>query len=662
MLGRLLILILLPGYMLAQPNNDVEALINSIIAQGDETNNLSYYDLLVYYYENPINLNRADRNDLHQLNLLTNDQIEKILQHRETAGTFKSVYELQSVDGLNIKDIKRVRPFIIVISGNNLKDSFKGIANGSHNYTTASYSRILEDMRGFTEAVYLGSPDKVQMRLRLRNPGKLSVGLAMQKDPGEPWLHNTKIKSPDYLTGHIYLENHGRLDQLALGDYRLQFGQGLVLGAGFMAGKNVETVGSIKQSSLGVLPYSSVTEANFFRGLATCVRLSNRIDLSVFYSNQHLDATVLPDDKNKVSSIRTGGLHRTASEIAAMDQLHEQVWGSAIIYRDSRFSIGGLVVSSQFNKFLQPSSQAYNYYRFSGTRLMNVSLFGEYRFNNFTWFGELAKSIGSGLGVNTGLLGQVSRYAGISLLVRYLEKDFHSLYGQSFTERSVLGNENGIYWGLKLNPLRAVTISAYYDIYHFPWLTSSTAAPAHGTDIMARLEYRFNRENMVFFQLRSEVAEVSVNGAMTDQVGDNRILKSIINFDYASSSALNFRSRIQYNRFNRSENGLLILQDINYNTLKFGLSGRFMIFDTESFISRQYVYEKDMLYTFNSRAFFGRGFNYYILVKYKPIRSLSLRAKLSFTEYADVGEIGSGYNLIQGNTRTQVTAQLHYKF
>jgi hypothetical protein len=289
-------------------------------------------------------------------------------------------------------------------------------------------------------------------------------------------------------------------------------------------------------------------------------------------------------------------------------------------------------------------------------------LFGEYRLNNFTLFGELAKSEHAGMAVNSGILGQISRYAGLSIALRYLEQDFHSLYGRSFTERNVLGNENGIYWGLKLHPSKNISVAGYYDIYRFSWMTSSSAAQASGKDIMVRLEYKLSKVNKAFIQVRSEQVESAVPAVPVKQTGTSKIIKGIINFDFATTSALSFRSRMQYNRFDQKESGVLILQDINYNSIKFGISGRVLLFDTESFDTRQYVYEKDMLFTYNTRAFFGKGVSYYLIVKYKPLRALSLRAKISYTEHLGVNQIGSGYNLIDGNARTQVTGQLHYKF
>lgn len=662
MLIRVLILLILPGLVFSQSRLDIEEHINKIISQGDDTNNSRYYDLLVYYLENPIDLNKANANELMLLDLLSKEQVDQILNHRVATGSFDNIYELQAIESLSTADIRLIMPFIIIVEDYNLLESFKAIGGSGNSYLASSYSRLLEQARGFSEGVYLGSPDKAQFRLRLRNPGKLSIGLAAQKDPGEPWLHDTQVKQPDYLTGHIYLEKHGRVKQLAVGDYRMQFGQGLLLGAGFMAGKNVETVTSVKQSTLGVLPYSSVAEDKFFRGAGLNIEIVRGLDVAMFYSYKYLDATISSDDPTIVSSIRSGGFHRTSSEINSRNSLQEKAWGAAINYSGSALSMGVLMLSNRFDKNIIPADQLYNHHKFSGNHVTNLSWFGEYRFNSFTWFGEIAKSIDAGWGINSGLIGQVSRYAGLSLSLRLLEKDFYSFYGQSFTERSSLGNENGIYWGIKLYPGRKVTISSYYDIYSFPWLISSTSAPAHGRDMMARVEYQFSKTNKAFVQARSEIVETSINHTPIDQIAENKILKTIINFDYSSSANLSFRSRVQYNIFNKNEAGFLALQDINYSNLMFGLSGRVLLFDTDSYATRQYVYEKDMLYSFTTRAFYGRGISYYLLIKYKPLRALSMRGKISYTEYIGVSEIGSGNNLIEGNTRTQISFQLHYKF
>ena len=644
---------------------EIENHINNIIRQGDEAENQNYYNLLLYYYDNPIDINKTNFEELTQLAILTTEQISELLAHINTTGEFMGIYELQVLPSFSLQDVKNITPFIAITKETSLAKTVLGLFDGRSNYATLGYSRVNQEAKGYISNAYIGSPDRVQMRLRLRNPGHLSVGLSAQKDPGETWLNKSSLPTPDYLSGHIFLENQGRIKQFVLGDYRLQFGQGLVLGAGFMVGKNVETVASVKQSSLGVLPYGSINESNYFRGSGLTLKLTESLQLSMFYSNQHLDATVVDDSLlQAVSSIRTSGLHRTNSEIKASNQLHEQAWGSAITYETKRFSTGILLVNTQFDKPIIPQSRDYNIYRFTGKSLLNYSWFGQYNAGSFLFFSEVAKTQNAGMAINLGVIGSISKYISLSLLYRSFAKDFHSLYGLPFTERGSIGNEKGLYWGIKLYPFSRVTISAYYDMYQFPWIISTTAAPANGSDYLVRLEYNINEKVKMFIQMRNENSQVKENTGTVYTNQPVQILKSIINFDYNLENSLTFRSRIQFNRFTKvsSENGWLFYQDINYNIMKFGVTGRILLFDTESYASRQYAYEKDMLFTFNTRVFNGRGLNYYIIMKFKPARGLSLRLKWSYMQYANQHEIGSGNDLILGNHKSQITGQLHYSF
>ncbi len=658
-----LVVVSLAGHLPAQERGiDIEAHIARLIQQGDEAENQGYYDLLLYYFDNPIDLNKTTGQELAQLGLLTRQQIADILAHIEATGKFMRIYELQALPSFTLADIKAIRPFITVSVDATLHKTLKGLFKGKTNYTTLGYSRLTQTALGYRNGAYLGSPDRMQLRFRLRNPGHASLGFSAQKDPGEPWLSNARIPRPDYLSAHAYLENQGRVKQLVVGDYRLQFGQGLVLGAGFMVGKNIETVATIKQATLGILPYTSITENRFFRGGGLAVTLTKGLTVTLFYSNQKLDATPADSAATVVSAIRTSGLHRTAAEVQAKDQLHEQVWGTAITLDLARFSTGMVIVNSLFDKTIVPPARDYNKFKFTGNKLVNYSWFGQYQAGSFLVFGEVAQTGKAGMGINLGLIGSISKFVSLSMLYRKFDPDFQSLYGLPFAERGTIGNESGFYWGIQLYPLRKLAIAAYYDMYRFPWLTATTAAPATGLDYMVRLSYALSEEANAFVQLRHESGRQRENRGPTFVNQPVTLLKSVINFDYNLEHPLTFRSRAQYNLSGGAEAGWLLYQDINYSHLKIGVTARILVFDTDSFNARQYAYEKDMLFTYTTRMFNGQGVSYYLIIKYKPLRHLALRCKWSYTEYAGHNEIGSGNDLLEGNRRTQITAQLHYVF
>ena len=123
---------------------------------------------------------------------------------------------------------------------------------------------------------------------------------------------------------------------ITLGDYQIQYGQGLVFGAGFGSGKGSETINTVKRNSTGIRPYGSVLESGFFRGAATTVKIKNT-ELSMFYSRLKQDANLINDTtysdfEEFVNSIQSTGLHRTASELQAKNQITEQAMGGVAEY------------------------------------------------------------------------------------------------------------------------------------------------------------------------------------------------------------------------------------------------------------------------------------------------------------------------------------------
>ena len=88
------------------------------IAENNEDEDIDYttlFDLLSFYYEHPINLNKKNiLDDLTQLRLLNQFQINALLDHIEKHGKLITIYELQVLDLFNMNDIRRLMPFVLV--------------------------------------------------------------------------------------------------------------------------------------------------------------------------------------------------------------------------------------------------------------------------------------------------------------------------------------------------------------------------------------------------------------------------------------------------------------------------------------------------------------------------------------------------------------------
>ncbi|RYF56088.1 MAG: helix-hairpin-helix domain-containing protein, partial [Cytophagaceae bacterium] len=117
--------------------------------QTEGTDYQAVFDNLAQLYSNPLDLNRASRDELAATLLLTERQITSLLTYRETNGDLLAVAELQAIPDFDVPSIQRLRPFVTIRSGTFTAD----LPSPTDNYLIARYERTLETQKGFTEAI-----------------------------------------------------------------------------------------------------------------------------------------------------------------------------------------------------------------------------------------------------------------------------------------------------------------------------------------------------------------------------------------------------------------------------------------------------------------------------------------------------------------------------
>jgi hypothetical protein len=135
-------------------------------------------------------------------------------------------------------------------------------------------------------------------------------------------------------------------------------------------------------------------------------------------------------------------------------------------------------------------------------------------------------------------------------------------------------------------------------------------------------------------------------------LGDNWILKNRIEL-------------IQYVEGQKDASlGYLVFQDVLYRPKEkfYELSMRYALFQSDSYDSRIYTYENDVLYAFSIPAFSGKGSRAYLMLRLKAHRNIDFWARIAQTWYADRFTIGSGLETIEGKTRTDIKLQMRWKF
>jgi hypothetical protein len=665
---------------------DVNQKVESIAEQTDA--DLDYTDLLEqlsYYLKHPINLNNTDATELDKLMVLNDVQISNLLTHIEKNGKLISLYELQSISGFDLETIYKLLPYVYV--SNDIKNrhfSFKEMLANSNSQFFVRYQQVLEEQKGFlpiTDSAleanpnsrYMGDADKIFAKYRFTYYNNISFGVTAEKDAGEEFFKGSQKNGFDFYSAHFYVGGFGVLKALAIGDYQVQYGQGLTLWSGLGFGKSSDAVG-IKKNGQGIKPYTSVDENLFMRGIATTVGFKD-VELSLFYSNKKIDGNVTGSDTltNEVlyiSSLQETGLHSTPNEVADKDAIGETIYGSHLCYKTKKINVGATAFKSLYSADLQRDLQLYNQFEFTGKENSNIGIDYSYIFKNMNIFGEASQSESGGRAFMSGCLLSLDQKVALSLLYRNYEKDYQALYSSAFADGSSTANEKGVFAGVVLKPIRAFSITAYMDNISFPWLKYRVDAPSKALDYLFQVNWKPSKKLEMYVRYRQETKPLNASdpNALFDITLPTLKQNYRFNAAYKVSTTITLKNRVEFTRYQigseSPQNGYLIYQDISFKKMKFpfSFSARYALFDSDTYDSRIYAYENDVLYSYSIPAFYYKGSRYYITARYSISRNWDVWVRFAQTYYNNKTVISSGLNEIEGHTHSDVKVQVRFKF
>jgi hypothetical protein len=669
---------------------DMENFVEDLFGMQRENEDYEeLYEGLLQFLLNPINLNKVGPEGLKSLYVLSPGQIQHFFNYREKFGSLISIYELQAIPEFDLETIYKILPFVVIEDKVLHRGSlWNRLAETKDAYFIFRQKRVWEIRRGFTApdtlsngnltSRYKGDPNSLYGRFRMQQSKDFSMGLTFDKDPGEEFIWNphTNRFGFNFLSYHFTLYDRGKWSALSIGDYQLQFGQGLVFGAGFSPGKGAETITTVRRSSVGIRPYTARLEFGFFRGFAA-TRQIGPLKLTIMASNAPRDANLqISQDSLEwgqaiITSLQRSGLHRTPTEISYKNQAREKNLGANIQYSslDKRLQLGSNTLYTEFSQPFIRNSRVYNQFEFYGSKNHVHSLYFSYNFQNYFFFGESAISSSGGRGSILGMMSSLHPKLAFSLLYRNYARNFHTFYGNAFGEGSRPINEKGIYMGLNFRPNQKINWSFYFDRFEFPWLRFRAYAPSWGTEWFSRFTFSPSRNTLIFLQARQESKARNLSdypGFQSSYILDQGIKTNLsFNLDQKLDGRWSIKSRINSSSFRFGGNfskGFAISQDLNADFQKWRFSSRFVLFDTDNFDNRQYIYERNVLWLFSIPALHGQGMRYYFLSQYKLNPKLTIWARFSRTIFTDREVIGSGLQQITGNTITESTIQLRYQF
>lgn len=613
-------------------------------------------DELMPLLEHKIPINTATLADLESLFFLTPMQQKALLTYRQQYGDILSPYELPAVEGFDLHAAKLTALFLSF----SLPNRNKRIYNKQELILRSS--GLWQQQAGYAAGKFEGNAMRQYLRYR-GNVQQLELGFTAEKDPGETSFRGENPYHFDYQSAFAMLRLKHVQSKIIVGDYLVQWGQGLTMWQGFSIGKSSDVV-QIARLNEGIKPYGSTEENNFMRGAAGQVRLGKHWELMGFFSYKKIDANIdTVDNWRIIRSLPKSGLHRTASEINNKNAVQIVGAGAKLNYRWQALKLGLAYQQTILSLPIKLDEQIYKKYLFQGDRQQTISLTYQYNFNRMFLFGESASD---GLGIATihGLQLLPANSFSLSIQHRLIRKTYHALFASAQIESSRVNDEQGWYLGVKFSPIAYLTLNAYADFFQFSWAKYASVSPGRGREYLLQGSYQINREweLNVRYTYETKPKKITTEKFLFDKEQQRQSCRLQLNAELSKHIAL--RSKIEGVKHEHQSTsvGIYLAQDLGYTSEKenFKLWFRLAYFNTDDYNSRIYAYENGLRYQFDIPSFYGEGFRSYLKASYKIKRRWLFECKLGTAFYPHVESIGSGLGKIEGNQRSEWKLQVKY--
>ena len=614
------------------------------------------YDMLCELEQQPMNLNTATREELEALPFLSVRQVEDIMEYLYRYGPMKSMNELRMIKTLDPTQTELLRYFTFV-EDERVEPGFPRLSDilkyGRHE--TMANVRVPFYQRKGDENGYIGYPYRHWLRYNMSYGDYVKAGFVGSQDAGEPFFADKNKAGYDFYSYYLQIRKLGRIDNAVVGKYKLSTGMGLVLNNSFGLGK-LAMLQQLGRNTNTVRPHSSRSQSGFFEGAAATVSLSAQWRLTAFLSYRPLDATL--NDDGTISTIVTGGYHRTPTEMEKKNNSHAADAGTHIGYRQGGLHAGATVLYTHLDRQLCPNTKTlYRRYNAQGSNFVNVSADYGYLHPRFALNGETAVNRDGALATINSLSLQAADGMTVMLLQRFFSYRYTALYARTMTEGGHVQNESAIYLGATWKPRPDLQLQAYTDYAYFAWARYQVSQASHAWDNLLSATYSRGTWTLTGrYRLHLRQRDNETKTALTDYA-EHRGRLSL------TQGSARLTATTQADAVSTGDDwGYMLSETVGRQWHKLKASAGCGYFNTTGYASRLYVYERSPLYAFSFPAYYGEGMRLMLMVQSAPVSRLTLTAKLGLTRYFDRSTIGTGLQLIDSPMQTDLDLQLRWKF
>ena len=647
---------------IAQQTYDWEDLFEGLYASSEENigTKEETFELLTDLAEHPLNLNTASQEELERIPFLTAEQIEDLQAYVYQYHGMQSLGELAMIESLDALR-RKILPYFVYVSPTDeehhfppLKSILKG---GKHNFLLTSHLPFYQregDRNG-----YLGYPYAHSFCFSFRYGDYVQAGLVGAQDAGEPFFAHGNGLGYDHYSFYLLLRKMGRLKMLAVGRYKVNFGQGLVINNSFGFGK-LAMLSTLGRQTTGIHAHSSRSAANYLQGVAATTALTRYLDLTTFLSYRSIDASLT--DSGTIKTILKTGYHRTIREMNSKDAATQFVAGSHLAWSSGAFRVGLSGVYTCFNKELTPNTSLYYHqYAPAGNSFWNMSVDYSYQHPRWSLAGETAMDSKGSIAMLNNLSFQPTSNLSLLAVQRYYGYQYTALFARSFGDNGAVQNESGLLIGANWNVKRGLSLIAYSDFAYFshPRFGAHTASKAW--DNLLILNYSRQRWSLLArYRFRIREKDNGDKITLVNEVTQRGRLS--LAYSAESWSCKSQLDVVASNYLKRSF-GYMVSESGTWKPLSwFTLTGMIGYFQTSDFSSRIYVYERGPLYSFSFPAFFGKGMHYSLFARADLSRHLMCILRSSTSHYFDRDHISSGLQQVNSSTLSGLDIQLRWRF
>lgn len=616
----------------ANAEDDIQALFDQSDMPGDIEQLLLELEQLK---QRKIPVNTATEEDLLLIPFLSADDARSIIAFREAEGQLRSAEQLETIIGA--ETARRVAPFLsfelLILEKPEEKAGISGSWYGRY------FSEVPE-REGILSGKYRGDNYKLYNRLSM-GYGGISFSGVMENDIGEPEID-------DFTSFSMAYDGSGPVERFIIGNYRVNFAEGLLFGQSRYFSKGVDPLG-VKLTGRRLKAYASSAENGFMQGAAAAFNLEP-FTFTAFYSGNKVDASV---KDGVVTTIRTSGYHRTDSEIEHKDNVTEKVTGVNLLYTFGSGMAGGTVGGTwaryNYSVPLEDTGGEPGWHDMGSVEadllIGKVNVFAEAALTgkerNVSWIG----------GVGFPLTPDIRTV----MVVRDYHNIFFSPFAGAFAERADdAANEEGYYIGLEADILKNLHVGAYYDIFRFPELSSYYRLPSTGDEAKMYLTWKqspFLTAELLLQNQYKEEAKKLFDGSgleyyMPVPFTSNRARLDLIG-KVSRMLTLKTRGEIkfvegEYPDGDERSNGWLFYQQAVLKKGPVAFKARYTEFDTDDYDSAIYVYEDDLPLVFTLKSYYGEGRAFFALLSYDLWKNFELTARYAKTWYDDRDTYSSG--------------------